>query len=304
MKFLLIGLLLAGSAWSQDYRFSDFATAEQKATFEYIQRPWGETDDVQKSFDYVETLLKTDKPSVDLLNTVNETLASHGLGSIRNILSFCTDGISGAFSQGSEIAGIKVAGEEWSEEAREKMNKGYSSKVVKTPFIEILLVSENPSICIRKEESYLSVVDVFNHELTHFIGGDTFGMMELIIKMEDISEYYEYSMSGAGGEMDAYKAGIGAETRFLSTLGIVNPAERYPFLNDAGVVTSDEDLREYLDKLYYPYYTEAEQLKSVLESAISMNDYRIALLRDREEAKDEVARLEKITAKLKTQMPK
>lgn len=303
MRFLLIAFLLAGSAWGQDYEFSENASPEQRETFNYLQNPWSTVGNLDEAFAYVESILKKDSVSAQLLLDVDTTLKAHGIQNLKSIFSFCDEGNSGFFSQGAELVEIKEDGESWSDHALAKQNSGYSSRIVRVPFFEIMYVSETPYICVSKDESIQSVIDVFNHELTHFMKGDTFGLYEQLTKLENIEELYEHFMAGPGGEMDGYKAGIGAEARLLASLGISNPAARYPFLSNDGVVTDDKALREYLDKLYYSYYHEPETLKSQVDFTLYMNEERIRRLQDNGElAKEEIARLEKVNANLRSQL--
>lgn len=276
MKSALLLLSLFVTSWThaQNYQYVANRTQAQIEEEIYLETPWvnSKTADAKKAFGPIKRLMLIDPKAKILLNEVEATLKSHGINSVEEIITVCQEddeNAGGFFNQEIDsvdqrlvIPGISVS--DWSVEAKEKLKSAYSSKVLKLAFMEILLATTTPTVCVMPGETLREAYGVFVHELTHFLKTDQFQAQEVMMNLTSYEEWLAGTINLPGGEFDAFEADLGATARLLRRLGVANPNVNSPYLDEHGDLIDPEGLRDFLIETYREYYAGTETPEEVM----------------------------------------
>ncbi len=283
---LLVSLFLSTWGYAQEYQYNANRTQEQINEEEYLSStPWVKTksDNAKAGFAPIRRLMLVDPKTKILLNDVESTLKEHGFNSVEEIITVCQEddeSAGGFFSQDittldqrAVIPGHSVT--DWSIETKNKLKKAYSTKILKLKFLEIILATEKPVVCVMAGQTLKEAYGVFVHELTHFLKTDQFRSQEVLMNLSSYEEWLEGTISLPGGEFDAFEADLGATARLLSRLGVTNPNVNSPYIDVNGNLTDPEGLREFLIETYRNYYAQTETAEEVM---IYPREFRVSYL--------------------------
>lgn len=273
-SLLLLSLFISSWGYAQEYQYSENRTQAQIDEAKFLETPWvlSKTADAKKAFAPIRRMMLLDPKAKILLNDVEVTLQNHGIKSVEEIVEVCQEddeGASGFFNQDinaldqrSAITGITPI--DWSDEAKAKIQAAYSWKVVKLPFMEMLLVTGQPTVCVMARENVQGAYQVFVHELTHFLKTDPFRTQEVLMNLTSYEEWLESTIVDPGGEFDAFEADLGAAVRLLKRIGITNSNAFHPYNDENGELIDPEGLREYLIQTYDDYYAKTDTAQEVM----------------------------------------
>lgn len=271
---LLLSLFISSWVYAQEYQFSANRTQAQIDEGKFLETPWvnSKYSDAKIAFAPIRRMMLVDPKAKILLNDVEVTLKNHGIKSVEEIVTVCQEddeGASGFFNQDilsldqrSAIPGIPS--QDWSAEVKAQLQTAYSSKIVKLPFMEFVLITGRPTVCVMARESIQGAYQVFVHELTHFLKTDPFKTQEVLMNLTSYEEWLESTVNLPGGEFDAFEADLGAAVRLLKRLGITNPNLAHPFNDEDGELIDPEGLREYLIETYGDYYAKTDTAEEVM----------------------------------------
>lgn len=273
--FLVVSLFVSTWAYAQNYQYAANRTQAQIDEEEYLEStPWvkSKTDDPKVGFAPIRRLMLVDSKAKVLLNDVETTLNNHGIKSVEEIITVCQEddeNAGGFFSQEintldqrAVIPGYSVS--DWSAETKEKLKAAYSSKILKLTFLEILLATTRPTVCVMPGQSLRDAYGVFVHELTHFLKNDQFRAQEDLMNLTSYEEWLTSTINVPGGEFDAFEADLGATARLLQRLGVTNPNVNSPYIDVNGNLTDPEGLREFLLETYRDYYAGTDTAEEVM----------------------------------------
>jgi hypothetical protein len=293
IRSLMLLAVFVALPWSAEaqYRFSASRTKAQLELWSRIEKPWAsETVSAGVAFDAIEELVHQDVRASTLYNAFEDRLRAHGLGGVREILSYCgqmgpnVTGEAGASVELVEMVPV-IPGEavsDWRPETKAAIEQGWAHKVITIPFFKAVLVASVPTICLAPTGSIRGTYDTFVHELVHVHRMDPFTSFLLKFELRRYEDVFESDIFGRGGEVDAYRAGIGAEARLLARLGAVNPAAHYPtFQGDDGEVTNEELFRSYVRGIYWTLAEKSGDRAQTIAGAKQLYQFRIESLRDR-----------------------
>ncbi len=272
---LLVSLFVSTWAYAQNYQYAANRTQAQIEEEEYLEStPWvkAKTDDAKVGFAPIRRLMLVDPKAKILLNDVENTLKNHGIYSVEEIITVCQEddeNAGGFFSQEintldqrAVIPGFSVT--DWSAETKEKIKTAYSTKILKLQFLEILMATTTPTVCVMPGQSLREAYGVFVHELTHFLKTDQYQHQELLMELTSYEEWLASTINLPGGEFDAFEADLGASARLLLRLGVTNPNDNSPYIDVNGNLTDPEGLREFLLDTYRGYYAGTETPEEVM----------------------------------------
>jgi hypothetical protein len=238
---------------------------------------------------YIE-MINSDPEANLFLNQVNKKLQDHGISHVRDIFQYCPGESKGNaaafFSQGANVVETRVSipglsENPWSESSVAKQKAGFSSEVIKMPFIEFLAVSDRPEICIHKGEQLISTYDTLIHEMAHFLLNDPFIYLEELSSSLPFPDFVQMTVFTKGGELDAFKIGASAGTRLTKKYGLPKySATEYKFFSDAGLVADEDGLKSYILKTYSNYYKNSDMISQLKAAKLSIVDTKIQILRN------------------------
>lgn len=239
---------------------------------------------------YIE-IINSDPEARSVLNQVNRKLIDHGIKSVREIFSYCkgaptADGATAFFSQKVNVVETRISipgisANPWSNSAVAAQKNGFSSKVVRTPFVEFLMVSAKPEICIYKQNRLIEGYDSVMHEMTHFLLKDPFTFFEELLSSRPLPDYVQTTVTGPGGELDAFKVGSSAAIRFLTQYNIQEyNSEAYVFFSPDGRLIDESGLKKYLIKIYSEYYQSQLFLDELKSYKLKMIKTKLNILKN------------------------
>jgi hypothetical protein len=239
-------------------------------------------------------LMRGDPQTSSLVDQVIEKLNQHGVQTLSEIFSYCPAkdnslvslGASAFFSQRSTIAEARVSipgtpETPWSQKAILALTGSFSSRTIKTPFIEFLMISERPEICISKGDQLLQAYNSLAHEMTHFLLIDPFYQYEELMSSNRNSDYVHTTVTQTGGELDAFKAGEAAAIRLFKKYGIQQTRSGTArFFNSDGQLINEEGLLQYILFTYSIFYEQGGTLTELKRTKIKLLEYRLKILKE------------------------
>lgn len=319
MKFLIIVLVVA-------FSFGFSAQAQEDLSRKIIINnvdilTWPKDLSASAVLDVYIEMMKGDPETSLFLDQVNGELQKHGINHVRDIFQFCEGeterNATAFFSQDANIASTKIsfpgiADTPWSSYALDAISKGYSSKVIKTPFIDYLVVSNKPQICLHKGEQLISGYDTVVHEMTHFLLQDPFYYYEDLLTSPSMPEFLQMTVLRKGGELDAFKMGSAAGLRFALKQGFRYETGEYAFYDADGKLKDEEGLKNYILKIYGDYYQNSSTISELKKAKLTIIESKLFILKNQvksfllalsqeeldQKLLSEVAALESLKAKL------
>lgn len=237
---------------------------------------------------YIE-IMNSDPQVKELLDQVNAKLNTHGITHLKDIFSYClgeppAKGATASFSQNADLVATRIAipglpSTPWPSTSKTPIN-AFSSAILKTPFIEFLVVSDRPKICIHKGQHIFQSYDSVVHEMTHFLLKDPFSYYEDVTSSLPLSDFLTMTVHEVGGELDAFKSGGSASIRFLRKYGINHNSESHIFFNSEGELADEEGLKNYLIKTYSNYYDGTNISNDLKTAKLSLINAKLKILND------------------------
>lgn len=250
-------------------------------------RTWPTAFSESDAFDIFSSMSESDADTNQIIVKSKQKLSQHGILDIHSILSFCPDDQSlgeAYFSQQVHIIGNRIVlpgatAANWSADSIDKANKSFLLKTVKTPFIEFLLGADRPNICLKKADNLLFSYNPMMHELFHFLAKDIFKELEDGITAKAAPNFLDSMVSQVGGEFDAYKAGFSAEIKFINKNKIPAQRDIYRFFDKtSGQLTNANGLKDYILKLYAPYYNDPTTISAHKQDRLNLIQWQIQVL--------------------------
>ncbi len=215
---------------------------------------WPTNLQAAKALDIFIGIMNSDLEVSSILNQVNTKLQAHGVNSFSEIFNYCegeppAPGATAFFRQNSNIVETRISipglpENPWSDSVLEKQKSAFSSKVIKTPFIEFLALSERPEICIHQGKQLFSAYVSVVHEMTHFLMKDPFSFYDELLSSQPFPDFVSMTVTEVGGELDAFKIGSSATIRFLKKYSIQGySSESHQFFNNDGLLTDADGLK-------------------------------------------------------------
>ncbi|MBC7465760.1 MAG: hypothetical protein H7256_07195, partial [Bdellovibrio sp.] len=210
-------------------------------------RTWPASVSESNAFDIFSSMSEPDPGTNQIVIQAKQKLSIHGILDIHSILGVCPADQSlgeAYFSQPVHIIGNRFvlpgsAPANWPVDAIDKANKSFSTKIVKTPFIEFMLGSDRPHICLKKTDNLLFSYNPMMHELFHFVTKDIFKELQDGIMAAAAPNFLDSMVSQVGGEFEAYKAGFSAEIKFMKRNNIPVQRDIYRFFDKTSGQLSD-----------------------------------------------------------------
>jgi hypothetical protein len=235
-------------------------------------------------------IINSDPETNLFFNQVNKKLQDHGISHVRDIFQYCSGESQGNaaafFHQGANIVETRVSipgllEKPWSESAIAKAKAGFSSEVIKMPFIEFLAVSDRPEICIYRGEQLISAYDTLVHEMAHFLLNDPFIYLEELSSSLPFPDFVQMTVFTKGGEFDAFKIGASTGARFTKKYGLPDySATEYKFFSADGLLTDEEGLKSYILKTYSNYYKNTDTIQQLKAAKLSIIETKLQILRN------------------------
>ncbi len=284
-QFLFAVTVLSASVWADDGKLTSLIPAPVLVN-NIDLRTWPASVALGDAFDIFRTMMQPDPETLQILQKSEEKLSAHEISDIHSILSYCPDDGSlgdAYFSQTVKIIGTRITipgttPNAWPSSSLEAAQKSFSSKTVQTPFIEILLAANQPGICLKKSDNLLFSYDSFVHELLHFLLKDPYKEMEDGIISSAPPDLLNTMVLQEGGELDAYKAGLSAEIRFMKRSHISLKLSSYRFFDSSGNLTDPSGFKDSILKTYTPYYDDPANLDGFIKSRLNLIDWQIQIL--------------------------
>lgn len=249
-------------------------------------RTWPESVSLPNALEIFKAMGEADPATTQVFNRAKQKLAEHGITDIQAISSYCPNDASlgdAYFSQQTKMIDtrIVVAGtvlKDWSTESIEVSKKSFSSKVIRTPFIDYLLVALQPTICIKKSDNLLFSYNAIVHELFHFLAKDPFEEFEDGITSSGKPNFLDMMVSQTGGEFEAYTAGLSAEIKFFVRNNIGITKDQYRFFDQTGALTDAKGFKDSITKLYTPYYNDPTTLATYMKGRLDIVQWQLQVL--------------------------
>lgn len=274
------------------------------------------------------TAMKADPQANKLLVQAEEKLKARGIENLNSIFSYCQGlGLSesgrGYFIQNPSPVQTRkfipgVHEEPWSSEAQAKQNQAFSWKIVRTPFLETMLVSDPPKICIHRARDLFDAYTTFVHELTHLVRKDPFKYTEDFMKTPDNYDHLEACLHGPGEELDATIEGLSAGIRLQTRFGVKkNNLGANKYFNNAGELVDEKGLTKFLRNEYRKLAVESGEEAVTRRNRLTSINSRIQnlekaiepILREssqgnlKDQLQNELGRLNRLKEKLEAQPP-
>jgi hypothetical protein len=293
-----------------------------------LERPWPSGENQIESLSELVGILKSDAQTRILVQKAETQLAAHEIKSLVDILHFCESPKDGVDAQAS--AHMPVNSTEirlnfpskpvasWSASTLEKLKQAYNSKIVKTPFIDFLLIEDHPFICLDKGLKLVDIATILAHELVHMTAMDPFqDQVDLIQGIDPVifsDRFFKNRVLSAGGEFEAYQVGISAEVRLRAAAGLPIHNSAAEFFDQKGNLTNPKGLRKMVTDLYSPYYKSTEVIQGLITSEYHNLTYKLLILQQNvipqiqgielAAAQAEVTRLMGLKKSIETRFPK
>lgn len=287
MKFCLVGLFLVFQSF---FVFASPLQSNQIIIQDVDILTWPANLTATQVLDIYIEIMSSDSEAKSILDKTNLKLKTHNINHIREIFKYC-DGqppsqyATAFFSQNVKIIETRISipgipESPWSASAQTVQEEAFSFKVIKTPFIEFLAVSDRPEICIHRGKELLSAYDSVVHEMTHFLLKDPFLYNQEIVSSKPFPDFIQMTVVETGGELDAFKIGSSAAIRMLKRYNIKGySSESYQFFDSDGVLIAEEGLKNYLIKTYTNYYKNTNTLSELRKSKLSVVGTKVNILK-------------------------
>lgn len=240
-----------------------------------------------QAFVILRQVINVDAEGAGFFNQAEKTLQSRGVKRIEDIVSYCPNKLYGvALAHAStpyEISDIRVfipgvSPREWSDEALQKIRKASRAATHKLPFLDFLLTEKLPSFCLPQGQTISRTVNILLHELVHLVHLESFHQFKNILRYEQNSNYLENSVTVKGGELQAYETGVSVEMRLLAKAGIKVSQAASPYFDEEGRIKDKETFKQWVLRIYDPYYNDPKVKSAFFKSRLEMIDYNITLL--------------------------
>ncbi len=254
-----------------------------------LAKPWltGPNVDLKTAFAPIKKLMLEDPVVRVQLASVEALIKKRGYSEIVEIIEVCDEeedqGGEGFFKQEMDIAGTRIhlPGKEpdpWSEEEAQAIKESFSSQVIELPFLDYLVTMKAPKVCLAKDLNLGDAYTVLVHELVHFSSMDVFDQIKRTLNLRAYSDYATSTIRREGGELDAFKMGIGAEVRLLAKIGVANPAAEHPYASPDGTIHDVAALEQTLIEPYQAYYADPTIKIALLKDVYGNYQARVEIL--------------------------
>lgn len=287
---LSLSLFLCAFLWNQTQALA--AIQERAILIQNVNiMEWPENLSADAALDIFIELMQADPQARSLLEKSNQKLNHHGIEKLSDIFDYCTepkatDTVQALFSQQSRIleARVSIPGIEvsnWAANTLETQKTAFSSKIVKTPFLEFYLMSEAPTICIYKGKKIFQAYNSIIHELIHFLLLDPFSQLEGLLNPQLISNHLDNIINRSGGEYDAFKIANSVEKRFLKKYSLENySTDTLVYFNSDGVLIDESGLKKHITKSYSVLFEGVEVTEKIQKSKNDFIQYKLDLLKN------------------------